>query len=147
VTYRSASDPTTNDFAKQLLVLLGTLMTAVTSFYLGAGTTASVVAQAVNLTDPAPTVAGISPRMHTIAKDGQTIRLEVFGTNLGAITQVKIVRAGVEISVSGLVATPIRVSCNIALNSTDTPPGEAWDVVLVGGGSRSAILSKALTIA
>src|SRR4051812_20203166 len=37
VSYRNAN-PTSDDFAKQMLVLLGTLMTAVTSFYLGAGT-------------------------------------------------------------------------------------------------------------
>jgi hypothetical protein len=45
VSYRGANAAASEDFAKQLLVLLGTLMTAVTSFYLGAGTATSAASR------------------------------------------------------------------------------------------------------
>jgi amino acid transporter len=44
VEYRVENSTASDDFAKQLLVLLGTLMTAVTSFYLGANTATTAAA-------------------------------------------------------------------------------------------------------
>lgn len=44
ITYRNPNPQEVTDFAKQLLVILGTLMTAVTSFYLGARTATSAAA-------------------------------------------------------------------------------------------------------
>lgn len=43
ITYRNPNPPEATDFAKQLLVILGTLMTSVTSFYLGARTASSAI--------------------------------------------------------------------------------------------------------
>jgi hypothetical protein len=54
VSYRSAN-PASDDFAKQLLVFLGTLMTAITSFYLGAGVVADLaVGSHPSVAPPAP---------------------------------------------------------------------------------------------
>jgi hypothetical protein len=98
VSYRSANTAS-EDFAKQLLVLLGTLMTAITSFYLGAGTVTSAVragseASASPTAASAPTFTDIKPKMHSVATDGQTLHLEATGTNLAGITGVKLVRSG-----------------------------------------------------
>ena len=145
VTYRSAN-PTGDDFAKQLLVLLGTLMTAITSFYLGAGTATSAAAAAQTAANPPPTVSGIKPSVHTIATDGPVIKLQVMGNNLNVITRVKIVRAGVQIAGTNVASNATSVTCDIAVSAATTPPGPPWDVVVDDGGSISASQPGALTI-
>jgi hypothetical protein len=70
VSYRSANIAG-EDFAKQLLVLLGTLMTAITSFYLGAGTVTSAVkasSDAIASAAPPPTLSGINPTSPTMER-------------------------------------------------------------------------------
>jgi hypothetical protein len=58
LSYRAGTDnEASNDFAKQLLVLLGTLMTAITSFYLG-----SAIAHPPDRRSSAPTGADERPR-------------------------------------------------------------------------------------
>jgi hypothetical protein len=145
VTYRNAN-PTGDDFAKQMLVLLGTLMTAITSFYLGAGTAVSAAAAAQTTANPPPTVSGINPTIHAIANDGAVIHLQVTGNNLNSITQVKIVRAGVQIAGTNVASNATRVTCDVAVSAATTPPGPPWDVVVHDGGSISATLPGALTI-
>jgi hypothetical protein len=145
VTYRSAN-PTGDDFAKQLLVLLGTLMTAITSFYLGAGTAVSAAA-AAQTTNPPPTLSGIKPTALAIATDGPKASLQVTGNNLNVMTRVKIVRAGVQIAGTNVASNPSSVTCDIAISAATTPPGAPWDVVVDDGGSISATLPGALTIA
>jgi hypothetical protein len=145
VTYRS-SNATSDDFAKQLLVLLGTLMTAITSFYLGAGTATSAAAAVQTAATPPPTVSSINPTVHRIATDGPVIHLQVLGNNLNIITHVTIVRAGVQIVGTNVASNPTRVTCDIAVSAETTPPGPPWDVVVDDGGSQSASLPGALTI-
>lgn len=148
VSYRSAN-PTSDDFAKQLLVLLGTLMTAITSFYLGAGTamSAATAGQTAVLASPPPTVSGIKPASHSIANDGPVIHLEVMGANLNIVTHVKIVRTGAQPVIGTNVgSSPTRVTCDIPVSAATTPPGVPWDVVVDDGGAKSATLPGALTI-
>ena len=130
-----------------MLVLLGTLMTAITSFYLGAGTAVSAAAAATQTTaNPPPTVSGINPTVHTIATDGSVIHLEVMGDNLNVITRVKIVRAGVQIAGTNVASNATSVTCDTAVSTATTPPGPPWDVVVDDGGSISASLPGALTV-
>ena len=77
VSYRGANTAS-QDFAKQLLVLLGTLMTAITSFYLGAGTVTSAVkagSDAATPASPSPTLSSINPTSHSIANNGAVLHL------------------------------------------------------------------------
>jgi hypothetical protein len=149
VTYRSAN-LTSDDFAKQLLVLLGTLMTAITSFYLGAGMATSAAAAAAPTTDlvsPPPTVSTTDPTVHSIGNDGPVIHLKVMGNNLNIITHVKIVRGGLQVIGTNVGSNPTRVTCDIAVNTAITPPGGLpWDIVVDDGASKSATLPGALTI-
>jgi hypothetical protein len=150
VTYRSGSNATSNDFAKQLLVLLGTLMTAITSFYLGAGTAtsaASAAAQAVDLAKTLPTITSVHPTQYSISNNGPLIHLQVLGNNLNIITHVKIVRAGVQVIGTNVASNPTSVTCDIAVSKETTPPGSPWDVVIDDGASKSTTLKSALTIA
>jgi hypothetical protein len=145
VNFRESETAASADFAKQLLVLLGTLMTAVTSFYLGAGTATSAAAGTAQ--GPAPTLTGIDPIAHSISNDGSPIHLRVMGSNLNPITQVKIVRAGVPVFGINVASSPTGVTCDIPVSTTTTPPGlQPWDVVVDDGASKSATLPGALTI-
>lgn len=147
VTYRS-ENAASDDFAKQLLVLLGTLMTAITSFYLGAGTATSAASAVAQPADaPAPTVSGISPTSHTIADDGDVVHLQAMGNNLNTIAHAKIVRGGAQIIGTNVASSPTRVTCDIPVSADTAPSGAPWDVVLDDGGSKSVTLPAALTIA
>jgi hypothetical protein len=140
VTYRD-ENPTSADFAKQLLVLLGTLMTAITSFYLGAGTAASATAPP----SPSPTVDHIQNREHVISRDGSVIRLMVKGNNLDIIRNVKIEREGARYSGSNVVSKSDNVTCEITVTAAMVAP-PPWDVVVDDGASKFATLRSALTI-
>jgi hypothetical protein len=144
ITYRSAN-PIGDDFAKQLLVLLGTLMTAITSFYLGAGTATTAAAQtaAAQTAVAKPTITSIDPTAHSLAT-GTTIRLKVMGKNLNIITHVKLVRSGVQIIATDVTSNPTQVICNVDVSTTAI--GGAWDVVADDGASESATLPAVLTI-
>jgi len=145
ITYRTP-DQTSDDFAKQLLVVLGTLMTAITSFYLGAGTATSAAAQTAGAVMPKPTVTGINPTTYSIGKGGPTIHLQVLGSNLNSITQAKIVRGNLQIVGTNVASNPTRVTCDIGVSLGATPPDGAWDVVVDDGASRSVTLPASLTI-
>lgn len=145
VKYRSVN-AASDDFAKQLLVLLGTLMTAVTSFYLGAGTATSGVKAgtdaAAGPAAPPPTLTGIDPPSHALSS-GTKLRLGISGANLNDIKQVKIVKDGVEIIATNVKSSPSGVICD--LDVSNATPG-AWDVQVSDGGANSPSLLGALTI-
>ncbi len=150
VSYRS-TNPASDDFAKQLLVLMGTLMTAVTSFYLGAGTVTSGVTAGQNATRtdaPAPPskLESIKPASHSVSKDGTTIHLGIIGSNLNGMTHAKIVRENVEVIGTNVHSNETGVTCDIPVSDTTTPPGEPWDVVVDDGGVKRASLRGVLTI-
>ena len=146
VSYRS-TNAARDDFAKQLLVLLGTLMTAITSFYLGAGTVTSAVkagSEASAATGPSPTLQSINPASHSIAADGGVLHLAITGTDLSMIAGVKIVKAGAQPIVGSKVErSPTKVSCELDVSNA---AAGTWDVEVDDGGSKSARLPGALTI-
>jgi hypothetical protein len=145
VSYRS-TNAASEDFAKQLLVLLGTLMTAITSFYLGAGTVTSAVktgGESGTSAIPPPTPGGINPDTYSIATAGP-LQLEITGTNLNVITHVRIVKAGSAPIVGTRVgSSPTRVTCD--LDVSKATPG-TWDIEIDDGGSKSAKLPAKLTL-
>jgi hypothetical protein len=150
VTYYS-SNPTSDDFAKQLLVLLGTLMTAITSFYLGAGTATTAAAQSAAQSATGqvakPTITGINPTTHSITRDGPTIHLSVMGSNLNIITHVKLVKQGAptaQLVGTNVTSAPTHIECTIAVSAADA--GASWDVEVDDGASQSAKLPGVLRI-
>ena len=147
VSYRSANTAS-EDFAKQLLILLGTLMTAITSFYLGAGTVTSAVkagseASANAAPNPA-TFTGVTPTTHSIPTEGPTIHLEIAGTNLDRIDRVRLVMAGAApIDGTGIDKTATRVKCNFDVTAA---PAGTWNVE-VSEGTNPAQVAGTVTIA
>jgi hypothetical protein len=151
VSYRGTNTANSDDFAKQMLVLLGTLMTAVTSFYLGAGTATSAkkVGEAAGKeaadSANAPTVTGIDPTSYALAS-GSPMKLQLTGSNLDIVSRVKIVNAaGMESNGTIVSKTATSLSCEIPVSAATTPPG-SWDLVVDDGGSKSFTLPGKLTI-
>jgi hypothetical protein len=146
LSYRSAN-AASEDFAKQLLVLLGTLMTAITSFYLGAGTATSAVkagSEAGASAGPVPTLSGIKPPSHSPSTGGAVLHLEISGANLNSITRVKIVKAGAQpIVATNVKSSPTGIVCELDVSNAIAG---TWDVEVDDGGSKSAKLPGALTI-
>ncbi|WP_291296384.1 hypothetical protein [Elioraea sp.] len=146
VSFSPPASAASEDFAKQLLVLLGTLMTAITSFYLGS-TTATSAAKAAQSTDQVPSISSIDPTVHSVTKGA--LHLRIMGTDLNIITHVKLSRAGVDdLFAKNVRSNPTEIECDIAVDGQTTPTSdtEAWDVVVDDGGSKSATKRKALTI-
>ena len=140
VSYRS-TNLAADDFAKQLLVLLGTLMTAITSFYLGAGTATTAVAAGQAGASPAPTVSGVNPATGVIT--GGPLHLEVLGKNLNTVTHVKIVKGSAQIVCTNVKSSPTSVVCDLDPSTATAGP---WDVVVDDGGALHASKSGALTL-
>lgn len=143
VTYRS-TNAASEDFAKQLLVLLGTLMTAITSFYLGAGTVASAVkAGGETSANATSTFANLTPATHSIANDGNTLHLEITGTGLDGISRVKLVGpGGPPIDGTAVVPSSTKVSCDFDV--TNAAAG-TWSIE-VSEGAKPAKVAGTLTI-
>lgn len=145
VSYRSANTAG-EDFAKQLLVLLGTLMTAVTSFYLGAGTVTSAVktgSESGAAAIPPPIPNSITPETHSISTGGP-LQLEIAGTNLNVITRVRIVKAGAPPIVGTKVgSSPTRITSEFDVSGATAG---TYDVEIDDGGSKSAKLPGKLTL-
>jgi hypothetical protein len=133
------------DFAKQLLVMIGTLMTSVTSFYFAAkpasavgGGTAELPAPA---SSPAPEPTGVSPQE---GDRGSPLSLEIAGNHLGDVTSVKLALDDEELAGSGVVASATRVKCVFKLPSGMT--AGAWALKVTDKSGRSAELADAITI-
>ena len=136
-----AVDPAGADFGKQLLTLVGTLMTAVTAFYFGAKT-AAAAAQGAEAKKPPLTLRSITPATRNRA-DGP-FSLSITGDNLNTVTSVKIVQDNAQIDATGVHSNPNSVLCIVPIG-TATPTG-AWDVVVVDSDTSSERLPGALAI-
>jgi hypothetical protein len=139
LSYRIPARNESDDFAKQLLVMIGTLVTAVSSFYFGARTESSGQEKPRGLAPTLRSVKLLSP----LAKPG-TLELEIAGDNLNSLKQVKIVLNKEQIQATDVVSNDGLVKCKVALDAK-TPAGE-WDVVVVDAMSRSASLPNAVKI-
>ncbi len=145
ISYRAIHNPASDDFAKQLLVLIGTLMTAVSSFYFGAKTAAT--SQTSDVAKLAPNPRSIMPAGPVTLGTTPLLGLEIFGDNLNSVKQVKIAhQSGDQIAATGqVVSNDNLVKCQIPLDPSTTKTGK-WDVTVVDGTGKSATLSGALTI-
>ena len=141
VSYRS-TNAASEDFAKQLLVLLGTLMTAITSFYLGAGTVTSAVkagSEAGASAGPPPTLSSVTPETYSPAKDGPLLHLEIAGSqpqHRHPRQNPQGRRAADRRHQGGIEPEP-TLTCELDVSQATAG---SWDVEVDDGGSRSAKL-------
>jgi hypothetical protein len=89
--------PVSDDFAKQLLVMMGTLVTAVASFYFGANTVASAHKAAKEGEgnrdqDGDPDEMSLEGIDKTAATQGESLSFKISGKGLGSVTEANFVR-------------------------------------------------------
>lgn len=94
--------PAAIDYAKQLLVLVGTLVTSIASFYFGAKTVASVENQKA-LANEKLAVTDVTPR--DIPRT-QSVKVLLKGTGLARITAITAVNGATRVTASRLTMTP-----------------------------------------
>lgn len=147
ISARSAANPVADDLAKQLLTIMGTLVTAVASFYFGANTVASAQKAAKEGLDaaPPPAIQTINPNI--LPAGGSSDAFTITGDNLNGITHARLERDG---------SAPINVeavqSNAHAVTGKITIPKDAqtskWDVVVSDdSGKLQAVLRNGLSVA
>jgi hypothetical protein len=162
------SDPQTaagDDFAKQLMVLLGTLVTSVSSFYFGSkvaasaatSAAASVAAAAIapagtSAATPAATApAGAANAVLSLREVSPAsiprntpVDLTLSGKNLDLIKEVKLVQGGKQIVCTNLAPGATVVKCSISVPSEFS--AGAADIVISDGVGQQTRLVAALTL-
>ena len=139
VHYRDARDPASSDFAKQLLVLIGTLVTAVSSFYFGAKAVSD--GQAAASPNPPPKPVGVNPGS---LKQGEAGTLHITGSDLNSVARAKLVRGNNQIDDKGVVSNPTEVQAKIEI--PDNAEIGKWDVVVIDAAGRAARLQQAFEV-
>jgi hypothetical protein len=139
---RYQNSAASEDFAKQMLTLIGTLMTAVVSFYFASKAVAD--AQKTDGAGAPPTLNTVTPASHLIGKDGSPIRMEISGLNLNSIKEVRLTNLGNHLDATNVTSSDSVVRCDVAV--ADNTARGAWDVTIVDGRGRSASKTGAVTI-
>lgn len=127
------------DFAKQLLILIGTLVTAVASFYFG--TRAVTPTQAAEAR-AAGTLASVKPSKVS-AGSGET-PFEISGNNLDLVREVKLVRGSNELIGTAVTSNAQVVKFTVSFEKVaeDGP----WDVVATDASQRVLKLQGAVEV-
>lgn len=113
------------DFAKQVISVIATLVTAVVSFYFASRTSQDVASGRDDSSDTPPTVDTIKPKS---SPSGEPVTIEITGTKLQDVTGVQLVRGGDRISAKSVTVSASDVACHFDIAPT-TPKGK-WDLVL-----------------
>lgn len=137
VRLRVPPDSASADLAKQLLVLVGTLMTAVTSFYFAAhGTIRGAPGTDGSSRTPSP--RAISPSSIKLNGERQNIELSVTGSDLESVVDVRLEQGGASIKASKVLSNKDRIEFTIPVNEK-TAEGDWTVVALDGSGKRSVV--------
>lgn len=140
VYYRETANPASDDFAKQLLVMIGTLVTAVSSFYFGSKTAIAAQSDANNPGD-APVIRSINPSK---VIRGVLTKLEITGDGLDTVKEVKAVSNDRQVLATDVTSSASGVKCSLAMDLS--APTGAWDIVVSDGTGKTAKLSGGLFV-
>ena len=142
VYYRSGSRAA-EDLAKQLIVLLGTLVTAVSSFYFGSNSIAAATKAAASTGGPnAKTV-----RPSNLAAGGSPHRLEITGANLSNVVTVKLTfekEEPIVAEASTIVASDTNVTCSVTTSTTSRYG--PWTLVVTDNANNDSRIPDSVTI-
>ena|ERR1700704_4138444 len=141
--YFRPSSPAGEDIAKQLITLLGTLVTAVASFYFGSAAVSSaheaVLKMSVAGGQPAPTVTGLTPASVKQGANAQTVKIT--GSNLGGVKAVTLAKGSTTLGT--VMTNPSETDITITVKPD--APG-TYDLVLSDGTREVARINNAFTI-
>jgi hypothetical protein len=141
-----ATNQVADDFAKQLLTIMGTLVTAVASFYFGANTVASAHKAAREASEaPGPVIQSVKPDKLSLGESSDSFT--VTGDNLNPITNVRLERDGEDpINVGGVQSNAHAVTGKLAIPEDEKFLGK-WNVVVSdGGGKLRAVLKEGFEV-
>lgn len=142
VQYREAPNPASDDFAKQLLAIIGTLVTAVSSFYFGSKT--AIASQSGS----DKTGGGATPVIRSINPSkvirGVLTKLEITGDGLDTVKEVKAVSNDRQVLATDVTSSASGVKCSLAMDLS--APTGAWDIVVSDGAGKTAKLSGGLFV-
>jgi hypothetical protein len=132
------------DIAKQLIILLGTLVTAVASFYFGANSVASAheaILKASAVT-AAPILTGLTPV--SVKRGAGPMPVKIFGANLGRVTNATFVRNGKLLDTTLASVSDTEIACTVT-SKTDSDPGK-YDLALFEGNREVARKPQAFEV-
>lgn len=138
-TRRASKLAASQDFAKQLLIMLGTLITSITSFYFGSKTaTDSTTRPAPSTT---PKLTGVDKA--SILREYLPMSVTAQGSGLSQAQKVTLRNtARAEVGTSGFSSTDTTVHFTV---DTGTDAGK-WDIVVKMSDGSEATLPGAITI-
>jgi hypothetical protein len=150
VTYR-VRNAASEDFAKQLLVMIGTLVTAVAAFYFGAKTATSAQAAAADALKGASataTVHGVTPASTVLPAKGQpatNLPIKITGAGLNDTVKVAFkMDGGSPIVAANVTSAGDSISCTLPI--ADVTPTGTYDVVVTDNAANDAIGLALFTI-
>lgn len=140
VFYRDVSNPVGEDFAKQLLVLLGTLVTSVASFYFGTNAVTSAhdtTARLLRGDAGEMKLSAVDPS--SVKADGSVRKMTIHGMNLATADGVMFSNGKdiVAANAATIRAENDKVTCDVTFAGTFAPaagaPAPKWDVIVSAG--------------
>lgn len=139
VSYR-ASNPASEDFAKQVLILIGTLVTAVASFYFGAKTATSAQSSIVDAitggTAAKPVVRTVLPAQ--VTPNALPQPLIISGSGLNGVAAVKVAKGSTSVSATDVSSSDSSVKCNVVI-SAGSGLTDKCDIVLLDGSNKELL--------
>jgi hypothetical protein len=136
------------DLAKQLIVLIGTLVTAVASFYFGSNSSTAATKAALAQTQAGgggPNATQLSPP--ALKADDTAQELTISGTNLGKVAHVKLTQGDtLQLLADAATIKPknTEVKCSVVIPN-DSSKG-LWSVVVSDNADNSSRVKDAVTI-
>jgi hypothetical protein len=127
-----------DEFSKQMMTLIGTLMTAVISFYFGATPKSSS-----EISRAAPELSAVENSPVAIPEVGLTLTLT--GSNLNSIKTVRLTKGSIEIESSSVLSNFSRLTCTFP-DHPDLKKADTWDVTVTDDMGRSATKKGGLVL-
>ena len=146
IGFRRTSNSTAEDLAKQLFVLIGTLVTAVSSFYFGAKTATSAKSSAADSlgATPALNMTSFSPTVWMVSS-GPISGFSIAGTALGGAKSVRLAQQGQsDVVATNVVAASNLITCDFPV-AASTPLGQ-WDIVVTDSNGKDTWSPRAVAL-
>jgi hypothetical protein len=126
------------DFAKQVFAVVGTLMTAVSSFYFASRASAAAAAPTVST----PELTSIEPTFSKQA--GPAVDIKIKGKNLELTKNVTLEKGATKITASDVLSSAELITCKFTLDA-GTPVGK-YNVVATMSDGATATLPEAFEV-
>lgn len=141
VWFRQATSQDGVDFAKQLLVLVGTLVTSIASFYFGSKTAIQSIDRSATTT-ASPVVEKLSPTIYSRGAGVQDFTIQ--GSGLDRITGLKLNLNGKQIAATSVKATADQI--RFKLDIPETQDAGVWPFTLIDSKLGEQATSQFLTV-